>query len=422
MAEPGSRRIEIGLVLQGGGALGAYEWGAVTALLDLIAKARSDGLAVKLRGVTGVSVGAINAACVVGSTSLSDAQRRLSGLWADPTLHAPPFTPPTMARDLAFFGLPGFYVPRADVWNLPAWTSLYDTGPLLRTLRTHVDFGALNASGTAFVVTAVDLRVGRADPLPERGRPPSAQRRRRPDASDPAVTIGPEHVLASASLAPQFPWTEIGGRRYWDGGLVDNTPLGDAIDALSADPATMPVVPRHGGGGGQGGGGGEERRVVHGDHRPSIGAPRSPSRGIAVPKLPLASTCSGPIVTAGSDASGSAPALGGERPAAFPEAGQRARLGDRRASDDERSTAARIAARRSRHASRRVRRSGPFSGRDVQAGRFQRLPPGCRTRAGPKTRGTAPCVGDENGGACSVRSRPTGPSGAAARPRARSKV
>ncbi len=107
MAEPGSRRIEIGLVLQGGGALGAYEWGAVTALLDLIAKARSDGLAVELRGVTGVSVGAINAACVVGSTSLADAQRRLSGLWADLTLHAPPFTPPTMARDLAFSACPG---------------------------------------------------------------------------------------------------------------------------------------------------------------------------------------------------------------------------------------------------------------------------------------------------------------------------
>ncbi|MCJ2054309.1 patatin-like phospholipase family protein [Methylobacterium sp. J-070] len=242
MAEPGSRRIEIGLVLQGGGALGAYEWGAVTALLDLIAKARSDGLAVELRGVTGVSVGAINAACVVGSTSLADAQRRLSGLWADLTLHAPPFTPPTMARDLAFFGLPGFYVPRADVWNLPAWTSLYDTSPLLRTLRTHVDFGALNASGTAFVVTAVDLESGALTRFRNAaGRPPPSAGAE-PDASDPAVTIGPEHVLASGSLAPQFPWTEIGGRRYWDGGLVDNTPLGDAIDALSADPATIRLL------------------------------------------------------------------------------------------------------------------------------------------------------------------------------------
>ena len=46
----------------------------------------------------------------------------------------------------------------------------------------------------------------------------------------------PRHILASASLAPAFPWTEIDGRKYWDGGLVDNTPLGDAIDAFSDRP------------------------------------------------------------------------------------------------------------------------------------------------------------------------------------------
>ena len=28
--------IEVGLVLQGGGALGAYEWGAIEALFDLM--------------------------------------------------------------------------------------------------------------------------------------------------------------------------------------------------------------------------------------------------------------------------------------------------------------------------------------------------------------------------------------------------
>ena len=51
------------------------------------------------------------------------------------------------------------------------------------------------------------------------------------------TTIGPRHVLASGSLPPQFPWTDIEEgselRAYWDGGLVDNTPLGDAIDAFS---------------------------------------------------------------------------------------------------------------------------------------------------------------------------------------------
>ena len=42
-------------------------------------------------------------------------------------------------------------------------------------------------------------------------------------------------MLASGSLPPQFPATAINGASYWDGGIVDNTPLGDAIAAFSPD-------------------------------------------------------------------------------------------------------------------------------------------------------------------------------------------
>ena len=56
------------------------------------------------------------------------------------------------------------------------------------------------------------------------------------------VAIGTPHIMASASLAPAFPWTEIDGHRYWDGGLVDNTPLSDAIDAFSDDPEVDRIV------------------------------------------------------------------------------------------------------------------------------------------------------------------------------------
>jgi predicted acylesterase/phospholipase RssA len=52
---------------------------------------------------------------------------------------------------------------------------------------------------------------------------------------DDVVDFAPAHVLASGSLAPQFPWTDVGGKQYWDGGIVDNTPLGDALDAFSGD-------------------------------------------------------------------------------------------------------------------------------------------------------------------------------------------
>ena len=236
MAKPG-RSIEVGLVLQGGGALGAYEWGAVTALLEIMDKAEAAGREVVLKGVTGVSIGAVNAACIVGSHGRKDACRRLKALWEDLRFDTPDFLPAQVRRDLSFFGLPGFFVPRADLWALPGWTYVYDTSPLIGTLERHVDFDALNASPTAFVVTAVVVVSGmltrfRNRPHAQEGKDRAPPKRE----ADHVCEVEPRHILASCSLAPQFPWTEIEGRAYWDGGLVDNTPLGDAIDAFSDDP------------------------------------------------------------------------------------------------------------------------------------------------------------------------------------------
>jgi NTE family protein len=244
MASPKATRMqvqakatEIGLVLQGGGALGAYEYGAITALLELIDEAIGKGHAVSLKAVTGVSIGAINAACVVGAAGRTDARRRLASLWNDLALETPAFWPQNIKRDLALYGLPHFYSPRTDVWAFPSWTYVYDTAPLLPTLARHIDFAALNASDTAFVVTAVDVESGELKRFSNKQL----------DKTESTV-IEPQHVLASGSLPPQFPWTDIkegsNTRRYWDGGIVDNTPLTDAIDAFSlgADVNRMLVV------------------------------------------------------------------------------------------------------------------------------------------------------------------------------------
>jgi len=221
MAQP-QKNVEIGLVLQGGGALGAYECGAVSALLELMEQARGCGCTINLKAVTGVSIGAINAACVVGAKDFADARRRLHGLWDDLTLNAPSFWPHEVQRDLSLFGLPGFYQPRVDYLTLAHWTSYYDTRPLLATLTKYVDFALLNANETMLVVSAVDVESGELTRFSNN-----------PYARGEATTITPKHVLASGSLPPQFPWTEIAGRRYWDGGLVNNAPLGDAIAAFS---------------------------------------------------------------------------------------------------------------------------------------------------------------------------------------------
>src|SRR5207245_1912683 len=90
-----------------------------------------------------------------------DACARLDALWDDLTLEAPPFWIAAAQRDLAYFGLPGFYTPRSDFWTAPSWTYLYDTRPLLATLGRHVDFAALNASRTAFAARKVAAQPGR---------------------------------------------------------------------------------------------------------------------------------------------------------------------------------------------------------------------------------------------------------------------
>src|SRR5205807_7186667 len=129
MAQP-PKDVEIGLVLQGGGALGAYEFGAVVALLELMDLIAVPGRSVRLVAVTGVSIGAINAACIVGARDRKDARQRLRALWADLTLETPRYWLPAASRNLSLFGLPSFYTPRRDVWNVLNWTSYYDTEPM----------------------------------------------------------------------------------------------------------------------------------------------------------------------------------------------------------------------------------------------------------------------------------------------------
>lgn len=222
MGQAAKDKIEIGIVLQGGGALGAYEFGAIVALLELMDAIEIQGRTVRLTAVTGVSIGAINAACVVGAKDRADARARLRSLWSDLSVEAPKYWWEAVSRNLALFGVPGFYTPRRDVWNFFNWTSFYDTDPMLGTLKKHVNFELLNNSPTAFVVTAVDVSSGEL-----------IRFRNHPHETEAKTEIGPRHVLASGSLPPAFPATAINGASFWDGGIVDNTPLGDAIDAFS---------------------------------------------------------------------------------------------------------------------------------------------------------------------------------------------
>ncbi|MDN4039987.1 patatin-like phospholipase family protein [Massilia sp. YIM B02443] len=89
-----------------------------------------------------------------------------------------------------------------------SWTSLYDPSPVKALVADYVDFGALKTSPVRLLVSAVDVESGRLAVF------------------DSYVdNLTPEHILASGSLPPGFPWTTIDGRHYWDGGIVSNSPL-----------------------------------------------------------------------------------------------------------------------------------------------------------------------------------------------------
>ncbi|HQT40480.1 MAG TPA: patatin-like phospholipase family protein [Acidocella sp.] len=209
----------IGLVLQGGGALGAYQAGVYQALHE--AELEPDWVA-------GVSIGSINAAIIAGNPRERRLER-LEDFWMTITAHDPITTwmdgdaPRKLRNALSamnamIFGQPGFFKPNAvNGWlaqrGSKMATSLYDTSPLHKTLRKLVDFDLINDGTVRFAVGAVDVASANFAYF------------------DNAIThIGPEHVMASGALPPALPMVRIGKNYYWDGGLVSNTPLQHLLD------------------------------------------------------------------------------------------------------------------------------------------------------------------------------------------------
>ena len=211
----------VALVLQGGGALGAYQCGVYEALAE--ANIHPDWIA-------GISIGAINAAIIAGNAPNSRVDR-LRDFWTQVTSTTPWIWSADSFQDLArgddirnFLnqisaswamtrGAAGFFSARpVTPWLQPggtlAATSFYDTKDLKRTLERLVDFDRLNAGLTRFSAGAVNVRTGNFVYF---------------DSS--TQTIRPEHVMASGALPPSFSAVEIDGEHYWDGGLVSNTPL-----------------------------------------------------------------------------------------------------------------------------------------------------------------------------------------------------
>jgi predicted acylesterase/phospholipase RssA len=221
---------EMGLVLQGGGALGAYEYGAVTRLVEL---------GWQPKAVTGVSIGAINAAAIAGAKTGQIAEN-LDLLWKAITLQQVPWLLPNYQAPLSMFGNPNFYRLRTDLFRLPQWTNLCDTSPMLDTLARVCDFDLINdPRHMRLSVTATSLKSGRQQTfsnfLWDHHKQMEVGEIRRESHLSRRTRLGAEHIMASGSLPPGFPATVIDGESYWDGGLFDNTPLAALLDLLHDD-------------------------------------------------------------------------------------------------------------------------------------------------------------------------------------------
>ncbi len=210
---------EVVLVLQGGGALGAYQAGAYEALASN---------SYTPTWVSGISIGAVNGAIIAGN----EPQRRVERLrefWnrVSGCLLGFPLLEDTQSRRLfnetsallaAWGGVPGFFKPRVPpALFLPQGTpeaiGVYDTAPLRETLLELVDFDVLNSGKVRLSVGAVELLTGNMRYFD------TAQQH-----------VGPEHIMASGALPPGFSPIEIDGVPYWDGGIPSNTPLDYVLD------------------------------------------------------------------------------------------------------------------------------------------------------------------------------------------------
>ena len=225
LASGGNRCERVALVLQGGGALGAYQGGVFQAM---------DEAGIVPDWLCGVSIGAINAAIIAGNAP-KDRLSQLRGFWEMITPERGPWPAPDgdlprqWANDTAAFGAvmlgqPGFFTPNrpGPLLSLPGArqaTAFYDTSPLRKSLLDFVDFDHLNSGAVRCAVGAVNVATGNFAYF-----------------DNAEMILGPEHIMASGALPPTFPMIQIGTDYFWDGALISNTPLAHLllnIDACS---------------------------------------------------------------------------------------------------------------------------------------------------------------------------------------------
>jgi NTE family protein len=215
------RPVQIVLVLQGGGALGAYQAGVYQGLHEA---------GIEPDWIIGTSIGAINAAILAGN-KLQNRITKLADFWSGigcrplfeerwfPDVSAWQFSDIFTAFNTFMHGVPGFFRPNPKAaWGIHAplgaeAAAFYTAEPLRRTLAELVDFDIVHAQQPRLTIGAANICSGDMKYFDSR-----------------EILLGPEHVIASAALPPAFPAVRIEGELYWDGGIYSNTPIEAVLD------------------------------------------------------------------------------------------------------------------------------------------------------------------------------------------------
>ena len=265
-----SRKTENVLVLQGGGSLGAFACGVFKALVK-------ENIRIDI--AAGTSIGAVNAAIIVGSKS-DHPEKDLEDFWIEIAESSPMIIPDTFmfeydtsariyvtkkmsfaSANAAIFGVPKMFVPRWKSWNWDknmlskgeaeqgeiqqqqpqyffdprSWTYLYDHSQLAKTLDKYIDYKKLNLAATKeespevrrLIITAVDVMTSK--PLV---------------FDNTKVEITAKHILASSGYPIYgFPWVEVEDGVYgWDGSLLSNTPVREVLSVSPRDDKNIFIV------------------------------------------------------------------------------------------------------------------------------------------------------------------------------------
>jgi NTE family protein len=205
------------LVLQGGGALGAYQAGVYQALHEA---------GIEPDWVIGTSIGAINASLIAGNKPAARLAR-LKEFWSrvehKSFLQFAGAWPIVGQAAATFFstltGIDGFFEPNPRARFGPhvkldaGSAAYYSTAPLERTLTDLVDFDQVNDGPTRLTVGAANVHTSAMTYF---------------DSRD--IALDAKHIMASGALPPAFPAIRIDGELYWDGGILSNTPVEAVFD------------------------------------------------------------------------------------------------------------------------------------------------------------------------------------------------